>query len=230
MVRLISACTNSQKDELQITNLSELVLDVAPYGSTQAQLHVTPPSSGLIPSPAGELEVAAQDAVLNRWTPGNPSAVFLPVGGTLIATPATGSNVAVELSITVDPDATSWSFGAWALAILVATNVPGESPEGYYGSIADCVNATLKIWDELTQAQQAPPPLTDLIDQALGVGGCAELVNQINEYLKSQAEQRDADQEAQLVEEHLNESQLHSDYTQEEMVSDEEIRSDIIIR
>ena len=60
--------------------------------------------------------------------------------------------------------------------------------------------------------------------------GCAELTNKINEYLESKAEQRDEDQEAQLAAEHLNDSQVQSEDTQEEMVNNERIDSDIIIR
>jgi hypothetical protein len=222
-----SACTNAQETELQITNLSELVLDVAPFSGTSAQLQVTPPSDGPLPTLAGELEVTAQNAVLDGWSPGNSAAVFLPVGGRLTAYASTKP---VELSVTLDPDATDWSFGAWTLAIVVASNVPDENPAGYYGSIADCVNATQQIWEEITQPQQPPPSLKDLIDQALGVQGCAELTNKINEYLESKAEQRDEDQEAQLAAEHLNDSQVQSEDTQEEMVNNERIDSDIIIR
>ena len=227
MVSVISACTNAQENELQITNLSELVLDVAPFADTNVQLQVTPPSDALLPTVASELEVTAQNAVLVGWSPGNSAAVFLPVGGKLTAYASTKP---VELSITLDPDATDWSFGAWALAIVVASNVPDENPAGYYGSIADCVNATQQIWEEITQSQQPPPSLKDLIEQALSVPGCAELTNKINEYLQGKAEQRDETEEAQLATEHLNDSQVQSEDTQEEMVNNEEIDSDIIIR
>jgi hypothetical protein len=227
LVRVISACTNAQENELQITNLSELVLDVAPYANTSAQLQVTPPSDGPLPTLAAELEVSAQNAVLDGWNPGNSAAVFLPVGGKLIAYSTARPT---ELSITLDPDATAWSFGAWTLSIVVASNVPDESPAGYYGAVADCVNATQQIWEEITQPQQPPPSLKDLIDQALSSLGCAELTNKINEYLQSKAEQRDESDEAQRAADHLNDSQVNSESTQEEMVNDEEIRSDIIIR
>ena len=127
LVPVISACTNAQEDELQITNLSELVLDVAPYANTSPHLQVTPPSDGPLPTLAAELEVSAQNAVLNGWSPGNSAAVFLPVGGTVTAYSSTRPT---ELAITLDPDATAWSFGAWALSIVVAANVPDESPAG----------------------------------------------------------------------------------------------------
>jgi len=227
LASVISACTDAQENELQITNLSELVLDVAPYANTSAQLEVTPPSDGSLPTLAAELEVSAQNAVLEPWKPGNSAAVFLPVGGTLTAYASTKP---VELSITLDPDATDWSFGAWALAVTVASNVPDENPAGYYGLVADCVNATQAIWEEITQPQQPPPSLRDLIDQALGVHGCVELTNKINEYLENQAEQRDRAAQAELAAEHIDDSQVQSENAAEEMVNDAEIASDIIIR
>ena len=224
LVHLISGCSNQQETELQITNLSGLVLDVAPAANTSAQLQVTSydTSSGLLPTPADKLEVEAQNTVLGPWSPDNSAAVFLPVGGTLTAT---ANEPPVELSVDVDPGASWFTLGATTLTGYVVGNVTDATPAEFYQSIADCVNATYKFWLDLEQAQPTPSP-ADLIKQVLGLGKCAALVSKVNTYLDRQNHPADPLTEADRGGLHVEDGEFVSQYEQEEQVQDE-IRSDI---
>jgi hypothetical protein len=224
LVHLISGCSNQQETELQITNLSGLVLDVAPAADTSAQLQVTSydTSSGLLPTPADELEVEAQNTVLGPWSPDNSAAVFLPVGATLTAT---ASEPPVELSVNVDPGASWFTFGATIMTGYVVGNVTDATPAEFYQSIADCVNATYRFWLDLEQAQPTPSP-ADLINQVLGLGKCAALAGKVNAYLDRQSHPADPLAEADRGGLHVEDGEFVSQYEQEEQVQDE-IRSDI---
>ncbi len=224
LVRLISGCSNQQETELQITNLSGLVLDVAPAANTSAQLQVTSydTSSGLLPTPADKLEVEAQNTVLGPWSPNNSAAVFLPVGGTLTAT---ANDPPVELSVNVDAGASWFTFGATIMTGYVVGNVTDATPAEFYQSIADCVNATYQFWLDLDPTQHTPSP-ADLINQVLGLGKCAALVSRVKTYLDHQNQPADPLAEAERGGLHVKDGEFVSEYEQEEQVQDE-IRSDI---
>lgn len=211
---LISACSDPQGDKMEVTNISQFVLDITPAAGTSAQLNVTSydTSSDPVPTAAGVLEVEAQNTVVQSWSPDNPATSLLPVGGTLMATT---SYPPVQLSVNVDQDVSGYSFGAAALTSYVVSNVGTESPGDYYQSIADCINATYQLWQELVQQQ--PPTVLALMNQALASSSCGELVKKVTDYLNNSDPLSVA---AERGAEHAGEPDWISKFNEQEQVQD----------
>jgi hypothetical protein len=224
LANLVSACSDPQGDQMEITNLSEFVLDVAPASGTSSQLEVSShdTSSDPLPTFAGQLEVEAQNAVVDGWSPYDPEARLLPIGGTATAT---ANGTPVHLTVRVDRQMSKMSFEAAELTSYVVSNVVGEDPSNYYQSIADCVNDTWKLWNQLQE--QPPPPAAQLLYQSLmAVGSCTKLRNQVQDYLDYHSQQMDLAAQASRAAQSTDEFDWVSEYAHEEQVQDE-IRTDI---
>lgn len=212
---LVSGCSNG-RDEMELTNLSQLVLDIVPAAGTSAELQVTSydTSTGLLPTLAGYLEVAAQNAVVAGSAP-PLDGVLLPVGGTVLAVT---DYPPLEVTVGVDIGVSTKSFEAAALTSYVVSNVGDENPDDYYQDIADCVNATYSYWSAL---QSQPPPSTGtlLLDSLEAAGSCAELRDKVNDYLESRDDQIDLATEARLGGEHAGESDWEAEFSAEEQIA-----------
>ena len=119
--------------------------------------------------------------VLVGWSPGNSAAVFLPVGGKLTAVRKHRAGRAVDHPGSrchrLRPSVLRGTRPSWS------RYRPRRDPAGYYGSIANCVNATQQIWEEITQSRQPPPSLYDPGRRLSACQCCAELTNKTNAYL-----------------------------------------------
>jgi hypothetical protein len=219
---LVSACYSSQQDEWQVTNLTQLVLDITPTADYSSALQVSTYDPSSLPNTAGELEVQAQNAVMDNQSPDNAAAgeALLPVGGTVIA-----AEDDLPLTVAVDTDFSNRSFEATSWTSYVVSNVPDENPESYSQAIANCVNDTSQLWQTLQQ--QPPPSVADLLYNSLeAANSCNELREKVKEYLESNGQQENLAAEDQRAEEHADEADWESEYMQEEQAHDE-IRPDI---
>lgn len=219
---LVSACQSPQGDQLELTNLSQYVLDVAPAPGTTAQLTVVDhdTSSDPLPTLAGQLEVQAQNTVVDGWSAGDPSAVLLPVGGKVDAT-ADNPQTPVRLTVSVDAQVSRMSFEAAAWTSYVVSNVLDENPGDYYQAIADCVNNSYQAWQDLQQ--QPPPPVAELLYKTLQAGAaCATLRKMVDDYLTGHGQQLDPTAEAERAGKRpAGEDQWVSEYEREVQVQDE---------
>jgi hypothetical protein len=216
---LVSACADAAGDKVQVTNLSQLVLDIAPAAGTGDNLIPMSydVSSGPLPTLAGELEVEAENAVVAGQLPAIPHAVLLPVGGTVMAST---TDPPVQLTVGEDAGFSRRSFEAVAWASYIVTNIPGESPANYYQTIADCVNDSYDLWNALKQ--KPPPSLTDLLLKSINAyDSCNELREKVKEYLESKGRQESLEEEAQLGGEHADESNWDTEYMREEQLHED---------
>ena len=198
---LVSACATPQGDQMELTNLSQYVLDVAAVPPYSSQLDVSQDdtSSNSLPTLAGQLEVEAQNAVVAEHPDGDPSADLLPVGGTVTAT-SNDPQTSVHLSVTKDPGASWKSFEAAAMTSYVVSNVLDQNPDDYYQAIADCVNNSYQLW----QDQQTPTPVAQKIYDTLQAGvSCADLKKKVNDYLSQRGQQQDLAAQAQRAGENV---------------------------
>jgi hypothetical protein len=218
---LVSACSDAQGDQVQVTNLSQLVLDIAP--ATGASDDLVPASydtsSDPLPTLADTLEVDAENAVVAGQLPTIQHAVLLPVGGTVMATT---NNPPVQLTVGVDLEFSARAFDAVAWASYVASNIPDESPAANFQAIADCVNDSYSLWQALKQ--QPPPDLTDLLLKSINAyASCDELRKKVKEYLENHGEQENLTAEARAGGENSSESDWESDFSQEQAVHEVEL-------
>ena len=218
---LVSACSDAQGDQVQVTNLSPLVLDIAPAAGTSDELVPSSydTSSDPLPTLADDLEADAENAVVAGRLPSIQGGVLLPVGGTVMAST---NAPPVRLTVGVDLDFSARTFDAVAWASYVASNVPDESPAAYYQAIADCVNDSYSLWQALQQ--QPPPDLTNLLLKSINAyASCNELREKVKDYLESQGQQENLTAEAQLGGENASESDWESDFAQEQEVHEVEL-------
>jgi len=219
---LINVCYSQQDKEWQVTNLSQSVLDVTPTADYSSTLQVITYDSSSLQNVAGELEVEAQNAVMNNQSPDNSSLgeVLLPVGGMVIAAADD-----LPLTVGVDKDFSRRSYGATALTSYVVSNVLDVNPDTWSQAIANCVNDTYELWQQL---QQQPPPSvsTLLSDSFQAASSCNELRDKVKEYLESKGQQENLAAEDQRAEEHADEADWESEYMRVEQAHDE-IRADL---
>jgi hypothetical protein len=219
---LINVCYSQQDKEWQVTNLSQSVLDVTPTADYSSTLQVITYDSSSLQNVAGELEVEAQNAVMNNQSPDNSSLgeVLLPVGGMVIAAADD-----LPLTVGVDKDFSRRSYGATALTSYVVSNVLDVNPDTWSQAIANCVNDTYQLWQHLQQ--QPPPSVSTLLSDAFqAASSCNELRNKVKEYLESKGQQENLAAEDQRAEEHADEANWESEYMRVEQAHDE-IRADL---
>lgn len=214
---VVSACYSSQQDELQVTNLTQLVLDITPTASYSSALQVSTYDPSSLPNTAGELEVEAQNAVVDNQSPDNAASgeVLLPVGGTVIAAADD-----LPLTVTVDTDFSDRSFEATSWTSYVVSNIPDENPDSYSQAIANCVNDTYQLWQALHQ--QPPSSVATLLYDSLEeASSCNELREKVKEYLESKGQPDNLAAEDQRAEEHADEAEWEREYMHEEQAHDE---------
>jgi hypothetical protein len=213
----VSACYSPQQDEWQVTNLTQLVLDITPAAGFTSALQVSTYDPSSLANTAGELEVAAQNAVMDNQSPDNAAGgeVLLPVGGTVIA-----AEDDLPLTVAEDTDFSNRSFGATSWTSYVVSNVPDENPDSYSQAIADCVNDTYQLWQTLQR--QPPPSVATLLYNSLqAASSCNDLREKVKEYLESKNQQENLALEDQRAADHADEANWESDYMQEEQAHDE---------
>jgi len=214
---LISLCATQDGTQWDIINISEHVLDIYPASGTTLSAPLTyDVSSNPFPTLADNIEVQVQNGVVAGSTaPGG--ATLLAVGAVIAA--AGSGNAAPQVYVSVDQEASQESFAAGVLTNYVVGNDPDADPGSFVKSMADCINSTYNLWQELKDpSADAGHLLLDALDEATS---CAEVRNKVKEYLQSQSEQENVAQETRLAGDNSNEAEWVTQYERDEGIQHE---------
>jgi hypothetical protein len=214
---LISLCATQDGTQWDIINISEDVLDIYPASGTTLSAPLTyDVSSNPFPTLADNIEVQVQNGVVAGSTA--PDGATLLAVGAVIAAAGSG-NAAPQVYVSVDQEATQESFAAGVWTNYVVGNDPDADPGSFVKSIADCINGTYNIWQELKDpSANAGHLLLDALDAATS---CSDVHDKVKEYLQSQNEQENVSQETQLAGDNSDESEWVTQYERDEGIQHE---------
>jgi hypothetical protein len=214
---LISLCATQDGTQWNITNISENVLDIYPASGTTLSAPLTyDVSSDPFPTLADNIEVQVQNAVVADSTA--PDGATLLAIGAVIAAYGSG-NAAPQVYVSVDREATLESIAAGVLTNYVVGNDPDADPSSFVKSMADCINSTYNLWQDLKDPSANAGHL--LLDALGEVTSCSDVHEKVKEYLQSQNEQENLSQETQLAGDNSDEAERITQYEQDEPIQHE---------
>jgi hypothetical protein len=98
-------------------------------------------------------------------------------------------------------------------------NDPDADPGSFVKSVADCINSTYDIWQDLKDpSANAGHLLFDALDAATS---CSDVHDKVKEYLQSQNEQENVSQETQLAGDNSDKSEWITQYERDEAIQHE---------
>lgn len=214
---LIGLCATQDGTQWDIINISEHVLDIYPASGTTLSAPLTyDVSANPFPTLADNIEVQVQNGVVAGST-ASGGATLLAVGAVIAA--AGSGNAAPQVYVSVDQEASLESFAAGVLTNYVVGNDPDADPGSFVQSMADCINNTYNLWQEVKDpSANAGHLLLDALDAATS---CAEVHDKIKEYLQSQNEQENVAQETRLAGDNSNEAEWVTQYERDEGIQHE---------
>jgi hypothetical protein len=214
---LISLCATQAGTQWDIINISEDVLDIYPASGTTLSAPLTyDVSSDPFPTLADNIEVQVQNGVVAGSTVPN-GATLLAVGAVIAAVGS--GNAAPQVYVSVDQEATQKSFAAGVWTNYVVGNDPDADPSSFIKSMADCINSTYNIWQELKDpSANAGHLLLDALDAATS---CSDVHDKVKEYLQNQKEQENISQETQLAGDNSDKSEWVTQYERDEAIQHE---------
>jgi hypothetical protein len=178
----VSMCANdagTSPEIMVLYNLTNDVLDISPANGTSPTIVPHAPSSaGLLPS-WDDLEIYAQNTVVNtQQAKLAPGTYLIPVGGEAVIF-VDGSYPPLQVTVSVDQQVSRLSYGAQLLTGYVTDNLLDKvSVLAYGSSIAGCVNAAYNVWQNLTHNHGAGATVASAL---LGYLPCKDLVDKVRE-------------------------------------------------